>query len=251
MQSFLQYRNFGRLVKEERGRHRCHPDEQQRHYAHDSSSTSLSSSSGNDETKSKRDLAKADPEKGEPRHDDSPDGEASSCLPEGVRVMKRETLLNLGDMQEPPVEPQQTEERPQALDPSFSCTRTSTGQHGTLSATTTRSDGAALGVAMTGVDVRSRKTHEGDKGQMVFVVGFQGPDDPCNPHNWSFWKRIYCTIMIAAIGFIVGFASSIDSSALAHAAPEFGVSEVVESLATGETPFTIIPSNSCKRLSYM
>ena len=38
---------------------------------------------------------------------------------------------------------------------------------------------------------------------------------------------------IAAIGWIVGFASSIDSAALLQAAADFGVSEVTESLATG------------------
>jgi hypothetical protein len=40
--------------------------------------------------------------------------------------------------------------------------------------------------------------------------------------------------MIASIRFIVGFASSIESSALPHAASGFGVSEVVESLATSK-----------------
>lgn len=39
--------------------------------------------------------------------------------------------------------------------------------------------------------------------------------------------------MIAGIGFVVGFASSINSSAIKEAAAEFGVSEVTESLATG------------------
>ncbi|KAF4630804.1 hypothetical protein G7Y89_g7333 [Cudoniella acicularis] len=41
------------------------------------------------------------------------------------------------------------------------------------------------------------------------------------------------TIMIAAIGFIVDFASSVDSAALPQAAADFGVSPVTESLATG------------------
>ena len=40
-------------------------------------------------------------------------------------------------------------------------------------------------------------------------------------------------INIAFIGWIVGFASSIDSAALPQASAEFGVSEVTESLATG------------------
>ena len=40
-------------------------------------------------------------------------------------------------------------------------------------------------------------------------------------------------VNIAGIGWIVGFASSVDSAALPQAAKEFGVSEVTESLATG------------------
>lgn len=43
----------------------------------------------------------------------------------------------------------------------------------------------------------------------------------------------FCRITIAFIGWIVGFASSIDSAALPQAAKDFGVSEVTESLATG------------------
>ena len=38
---------------------------------------------------------------------------------------------------------------------------------------------------------------------------------------------------IACIGWIVGFASSVDSAALMQASADFGVSEVTESLATG------------------
>ncbi|TGO12658.1 hypothetical protein BTUL_0084g00160 [Botrytis tulipae] len=69
--------------------------------------------------------------------------------------------------------------------------------------------------------------------ETVFVVGYEGPKDHMNPHNWSLCRRGFCTIMIASIGFIVGFASSIDSAALTQAAEDFGVSEVAESLATG------------------
>lgn len=97
--------------------------------------------------------------------------------------------------------------------------------------------GTALGVALTGIHVRTRTTHEG-KGQeglsqKVFVVGYEGIHDPLNPHNWSLARRIFCTMMIASIGFVVGVASSIDSSALRKAAADFGVSEVVESMAVG------------------
>lgn len=101
-------------------------------------------------------------------------------------------------------------------------------------AKSTRSQGTRLGHAMTGVNVRDRTEDEGgDTTKQVFVVGYQGPDDPMDPHNWSTWTRVGCTAIIALIGGIVGFASSIDSSVLRNASEEFHVSTVTESLATG------------------
>jgi len=90
----------------------------------------------------------------------------------------------------------------------------------------------ALGQTMTGINIRKRSTKEGGEGD-VFVVGYEGADDPNDPHNWSYWQRIPCTLLIAGIGCVVGLASAIDSSAIPQAAEEFGVSEVVESMATG------------------
>ncbi|KAF2157714.1 MFS general substrate transporter [Myriangium duriaei CBS 260.36] len=97
---------------------------------------------------------------------------------------------------------------------------------------TQRSQGTQLGQSMTGIRIRKRNTAEGGEGD-VFIVGYHDDKDPCNPHNWSFATRIWITFMIACIGFVVGFASSVDSEALTQAAQEFGVSEVVESCATG------------------
>lgn len=47
---------------------------------------------------------------------------------------------------------------------------------------------AALGHSLTGVHARDRRTHEG-KGSKVFVVGWEGPDDPLNPRNWTVSKK--------------------------------------------------------------
>jgi hypothetical protein len=103
----------------------------------------------------------------------------------------------------------------------------------TLSRTTTQqSQGTALGRTLTGIEVRRRKTHEGGEGN-VFVVGYEGPNDPMNPKSWSQTKRFAVTFSVASIGCVVGLASSIDSSAVKEAAAEFHVSEVVESMATG------------------
>ena len=99
---------------------------------------------------------------------------------------------------------------------------------------TSRSIGTRLGTALTGIDARERRTNEGGpEAGKVFVVGFEGEEDALKPHNWSFTARISATMLIASIGFVVGVASSIDSPATSRAAREFGVSEVVEVLATG------------------
>ncbi|KAK5121270.1 hypothetical protein LTR85_005436 [Meristemomyces frigidus] len=106
-------------------------------------------------------------------------------------------------------------------------------QRATLSRITTqRSTGSALGNVLTGIHIRKRSTREGGEGD-VFVVGYEGDDDPQDPHNWSFAKRIPCTLLIAGIGCVVGIASAIDSSAVQQASNEFHVAEVVESMATG------------------
>ena len=96
--------------------------------------------------------------------------------------------------------------------------------------------GTALGTTLTGISVRdyTRSKAEDNAGDTkVFVVGYEGPDDVLNPHNWSRAIRIGATVNIAFIGWIVGFASSVDSAAVKQASAEFGVSEVTESLATG------------------
>ena len=48
-----------------------------------------------------------------------------------------------------------------------------------------------IGRTMTGINVRRRTTREGGGDNEVFVVGFQGEDDPLNPHRWSLARRIW------------------------------------------------------------
>ncbi|KAK9356413.1 major facilitator superfamily domain-containing protein [Lipomyces doorenjongii] len=91
---------------------------------------------------------------------------------------------------------------------------------------------STMGHALNGIQVRDRTTLEG-KGGRVFIVGWDGECDPANPHNFSKARRVMTTLIVAAVGFVVGMASSIDSAVLPQAASDFGVSEVAESLATG------------------
>ncbi|TVY18253.1 putative efflux pump kojT [Lachnellula arida] len=115
---------------------------------------------------------------------------------------------------------------------------------------TNHSFGTTMGHALSGIEVRqlskeitqtrstrskSTKANPGEKEERetVFVVGYESEKDDMNPHNWGYGTRIFATILIASIAFTVSFASSVDSAALPQAAEDFGVSEVVEILATG------------------
>ncbi|KAL7910272.1 major facilitator superfamily domain-containing protein [Trichoderma velutinum] len=90
--------------------------------------------------------------------------------------------------------------------------------------------GTNLAAALTGI---MHREHPSSSDTKVFVVGFEGPNDPLNPRNWSLTKRVFCTLNVGIIALVVGMAASIDSAVITRAAKEFGVSEVAEALATG------------------
>jgi hypothetical protein len=89
-----------------------------------------------------------------------------------------------------------------------------------------------FGHTLTGIHVRDRATHEG-KGDKVFIVDWEGQNDPHNPRNWSVAYRVWIILNVALIAFVVGAASSTDTAILPQAAADFGVSDVVESMTIG------------------
>ncbi|KAI9743525.1 MAG: hypothetical protein M1818_002839 [Claussenomyces sp. TS43310] len=108
----------------------------------------------------------------------------------------------------------------------------SDGMNHLMTARTQVSTNTMLGHALNGIHVRDRTTREG-KGSKVFVVDWEDENDPMNPRNYSKLVRLGTTLIVAAIAFVVGAASSIDTAIMPQASAEFGVSLVVESLATG------------------
>ncbi|GKU07575.1 unnamed protein product [Fusarium langsethiae] len=94
------------------------------------------------------------------------------------------------------------------------------------------SGGVALGQVLTGIQLRPHKNAKGEDNS-VFVVNWEGPEDPLDPHNWSVGRRIGVTLQISVIALFVGAASGIDATVLPQASKSLGVSEVAESLATG------------------
>lgn len=97
---------------------------------------------------------------------------------------------------------------------------------------TARSTRTAFGYSLDGISARERTTKEGKNGH-VFVVSWDGPDDPLKPMNFSTPKRLAITLCVALIAVAVTAASSIDSAIAVQAARTFHVSDTAEALATG------------------
>ncbi|ESZ98961.1 hypothetical protein SBOR_0619 [Sclerotinia borealis F-4128] len=253
MQSYLAYKRFGRLVESQFERDKQRAEALERGNAHISHAQS-----SNLESNGRQDLAHR------PSSIDTNSSATQSPLdsPSTFDTRDPEKAEQAGsNASSPGHNPEENvyvneegggdgeaneNERPENLDRTAS----------RATAHTNRSFGTRMGYALTGIEVRELserltrtrtktkskgKSTESDPGkekgegerETVFVVGYESEKDAMNPHNWSLLRRGFCTIMIASIGFVVGFASSIDSAALKQAAEEFGVSEVAESLATG------------------
>ncbi|KAK9319126.1 major facilitator superfamily domain-containing protein [Lipomyces orientalis] len=90
-----------------------------------------------------------------------------------------------------------------------------------------------------------------------YVVQFTGPDDPIHPHNWSFSKKLYLSVILSYITFVASFASAIFSSAIGpideyfHISTEvatLGISLYVLGFASGPTLWAPLSELSGRRL---
>lgn len=221
MQSIIQYRRFGTTVKAQVERDREKARSIARNTRAEQADESYSASTENEK----------DPEKGE----HTPEGpglgahgiEARDAAPVSAILEEEETLED--DAVEETAEAEGIEEPEADDDDDYELNQNAISRSSTR---TNNTMGTALGAALTGVQIRKRSTRDGGSGD-VFVVDYEGPNDPNNPKNWSNTSRIAATFLIASIAAVVGMASAIDSSAIPQAAADFGVSEVVESMATG------------------
>lgn len=67
----------------------------------------------------------------------------------------------------------------------------------------------------------------------VTIIDWDGPDDPCNPLNWSYKKKWIATIIISAFTFISPVSSSMIAPASNQLAGDFGItSDVILAMAT-------------------
>lgn len=76
-------------------------------------------------------------------------------------------------------------------------------------------------------DIDERQTKEEGN-----IIGWDGPDDPQNPKNWTKAKKYIATVLYASMTFCITFASSVFSTATMVTAAEFGVSTEVMTLGT-------------------
>ena len=152
MQSFLQYRRFGRHVEAQYKR-----DQEKAKVlgpgSNDTSGTSSPSSSATDARDSER-AEQSNREDGDPLHTSATDPVPADEAFENAGMGRRSLSRSLNAQ---------------------------------------RSIGTVLGMTLTGIDVRRRRTKEGGGAGDVFVVGYEGERDDMNPHNWSRWTRIGAT----------------------------------------------------------
>ncbi|KAJ5161151.1 hypothetical protein N7492_006543 [Penicillium capsulatum] len=94
------------------------------------------------------------------------------------------------------------------------------------------SEKTALADSLTGVEVQ-KQADSPDRPPHVFLVGWDGENDPLCPRNFSFSRRLVVTLLLSALAWIVGAASSINSGVLPQNTEAFHVSDVVGSLVTG------------------
>ena len=87
---------------------------------------------------------------------------------------------------------------------------------------------------------KSKDTNEVDQGALDRrqtkeednLVGWDGPDDPQNPQNWSKRRKYMTTVFYATLTFTLTFASSVFSTATEVTAKLYGVSNEVMTLGT-------------------
>ncbi|KAJ5357580.1 hypothetical protein N7541_004738 [Penicillium brevicompactum] len=94
------------------------------------------------------------------------------------------------------------------------------------------SEKSGLAQSLAGIDVQ-KQLDSSNPNSHVFVVGWESDDDPLNPRNFSYTRRMVATLLVTALAFIVGAASAIESGVLPQITETYGVSEVVGSLVTG------------------
>ncbi|CAI7587555.1 unnamed protein product [Penicillium glandicola] len=73
---------------------------------------------------------------------------------------------------------------------------------------------------------------ESQKRNQLIIVTYEGDCDTMDPHNWSFQRRAWTTILTSLTGFVVFWSSTIDATALTATRELFHTTFEVETLPT-------------------
>ncbi|KAF9460954.1 MFS general substrate transporter [Collybia nuda] len=76
----------------------------------------------------------------------------------------------------------------------------------------------SVGTSTTEIDKESNQIHE-----VKSIIGWEGPDDPENPRNWTKSRRWVVTLVVSLFTFISPVASSISSPALPIISSDLGI----------------------------
>ena len=107
------------------------------------------------------------------------------------------------------------------------------------------SDASSRDLEKGGIDSKGNNQNGKDNRQTQWendVVGWDGPNDPQNPHNWKLSKKYTITVFYATLTFCITFASSIFSTATMVTAKMYGVSNEVMTLGT--SLFVLVSTHS-------
>lgn len=115
---------------------------------------------------------------------------------------------------------------------------------------TRKSEKTAIAYSLPGVTVRDIDDAT-DLPSRVFIVSWDGENDPQHPRNWSTVSRLWATFVVSLLAFIVTAASSINSGILPQNNAAYGVGDVVGSLVDGKYFLPLPIFISCIRSFYL
>lgn len=88
-----------------------------------------------------------------------------------------------------------------------------------------------------------------DPPQPAWIVGWDGPNDPENPHNWSLKYKLFVSSVLIMLPLVVNIGSSVMSGTAPSLEKEFHVSSELAVLTTTMflivwPPFSTFPSRT-------
>lgn len=82
-------------------------------------------------------------------------------------------------------------------------------------------------------DANARAERDSSEQEKLIMVSYEGDCDPMDPHNWSFPRKVRCTVLISLLGALTWWSTTIGVSALPSARAQFKTSTELQTVPTG------------------